>query len=127
MVKQLGYFFPEYRVIRATQVAMYAMPVLALMTIVVQPLVLGGNFLPQALATGLFFISLPIQGFLWLGWRAKHPLPLTLFDWSNELSQKLVAMGINCQPLTTNACYIDMASILKLAFERLDQRYWDEL
>ncbi|WP_350643494.1 DUF412 family protein, partial [Psychrobacter sp. HY3-MNA-CIBAN-0198] len=25
------------------------------------------------------------------------------------------------------ACYSDMATILKLAFERLDQSYWDEL
>lgn len=127
MVKQLGYYFPEYRVIRATQIAMYAMPVLALITVVTQTLILGWTFLPQAIATGLFFISLPIQGFIWLGWRAKHPLPLTLFDWSNQLSHKLTEMGINCQPLTANASYIDMAYILKLAFERLDKSYWEEL
>ncbi|QBF84357.1 DUF412 domain-containing protein [Shewanella maritima] len=127
MVKQLSWFFPEYRVIKATRLALFVMPAIALATLVMQVGVLGWAHLPQAIAMGLFFISLPIQGYIWLGWRAQHPLPLTLFDWSNQLSQKLSSMGVNCQPLTAKACYLDMAYILKLAFERLDKSYWDEL
>ncbi|MGL5026822.1 MAG: DUF412 family protein, partial [Shewanella oncorhynchi] len=87
----------------------------------------GWAFLPQAVTLGLFFISLPLQGLLWLGWRARHPLPLTLFDWSNQLSAKLSSMGINCHTLGAKACYLDMALILKIAFERLDASYWEEL
>jgi uncharacterized membrane protein YfbV (UPF0208 family) len=127
MVRQLGFYFPEYRVVKATQLAIIAMPILALVVAASQLYVLGWDYLPQALTMLLFFISLPLQGLLWLGWRARHPLPLSLFDWSNQLSSTLTEMGIYCQPLGATACYSDMAAILKLAFERLDQSYWDEL
>ncbi|XBJ49895.1 terminus macrodomain insulation protein YfbV [Shewanella sp. H8] len=127
MVRQLGYYFPEYRVVKATQLAIVAMPVLALVVSASQLYVFGWDYLPQALTMLLFFISLPLQGLLWLGWRARHPLPLSLFDWGNQLSSTLTDMGTYCQPLGPSACYLDMAAILKLAFERLDQSFWDEL
>ncbi|MCL1107440.1 DUF412 domain-containing protein [Shewanella algicola] len=127
MVRQLGLYFPEYRVVKATQLAIIVMPILGLVAGASQLYVLGLDFLPQAITVLLFFISLPIQGLLWLGWRARHPLPLSLFDWGNQLSSTLTEMGIACQPLGARACYLDMAAILKLAFERLDQSYWDEL
>ncbi|MCG9965355.1 DUF412 domain-containing protein [Shewanella sp. PS-2] len=127
MVRQLGLYFPEYRVVRATQLAILVMPVLAVLASVSQLYTYGWDFLPQALTIALFFISLPLQGLLWLGWRARHPLPLSLFDWSNQLSAKLTAMGVHCQSLGAKACYLDMAQILKIAFERLDASYWEEL
>ena len=127
MVRQLGFYFPEYRVVRATQLAILVMPVLAILVSISQIYIHGWAFLPQAATLGLFFVSLPLQGLLWLGWRARHPLPLSLFDWSNQLSAKLSSMGINCQNLGAKACYLDMALILKIAFERLDSSYWEEL
>lgn len=127
MVRQLGFYFPEYRVVRATQLAILVMPVLAIFVSMSQLYIHGWAFLPQAVTLGLFFISLPLQGLLWLGWRARHPLPLTLFDWINQLSAKLSSMGINCHTLGAKACYLDMALILKIAFERLDASYWEEL
>lgn len=127
MVKQLSFYFPEYRVVRATQLAIRFMPLLALAAAGSQLYLYGWDFLPQAITVALFFISLPIQGLLWLGWRASHPLPLTLFDWCNNLSIKLQSMGIACTPLGAKACYLDMAVILKIAFERLDNSYWNEL
>ncbi len=127
MVRQLGLFFPEYRGVRATQLAILVMPVLAILTAVSQLYLYGWAFGPQALTLALFFISLPLQGLLWLGWRARHPLPLSLFHWSNQLSAKLLAMGIQCQSLGAKACYLDMALILRTAFERLDASYWEEL
>ncbi|WP_188737648.1 terminus macrodomain insulation protein YfbV [Shewanella inventionis] len=127
MVRQLGLYFPEYRVVKATQLAIIVMPILGLFAAVSQLYVLGWDFLPQAITVLLFFISLPIQGLLWLGWRARHPLPLSLFDWGNRLSSTLTEMGVACQPLSARACYLDMAAILKLAFERLDRSYWEEL
>ena len=93
MVRQLGLYFPEYRVVRATQLAILVMPVLAILASVSQLYTYGWGFLPQALTIALFFISLPLQGLLWLGWRARHPLPLSLFDWSNQLSAKIVCHG----------------------------------
>ncbi|MBR9726955.1 DUF412 family protein [Shewanella intestini] len=127
MVKQISFYFPEYRVIKATRLSIVAMPVIALLTVIIQTSVLSVAFLPQSIAMGLFFISIPIQGFVWLGWRASHPLPLSLFDWTNKLSQQLVVQGVACPPLTSKACYMDMANILKLAFERLDNSYWDDI
>jgi uncharacterized membrane protein YfbV (UPF0208 family) len=127
MVKQLGFYFPEYRVVKATQLAIKVLPLLACLAAISQVYVLGWDFLPQAITVLLFFISLPIQGLLWLGWRARHPLPLSLFDWGNQLSAKLNAMGIACKPLGAKACYLDMAILLKLAFERLDASYWEQL
>lgn len=127
MVRQLSLFFPEYRVIRATQIALPVMPLLALLAAVSQLQVHGWAFLPQAITIALFFISLPVQGLLWLGWRARHPLPLSLFEWCDQLTQKLTSAGIACRPLGPKACYLDMAIILKAAFEQLDASYWEEL
>lgn len=126
-VRQLSFYFPEYRVMRATQLAILVMPVLAIVASASQIYTQGWAFLPQAITIALFFISLPLQGLLWLGWRARHPLPLSLFDWSNQLSAKLTAMGVSCQTLGAKACYLDMAQILKIAFERLDASYWEEI
>lgn len=127
MVRQLGYFFPEYRIVKATQLGLLAMPVLGLVIALSQLYVLGWSHLPQIIAFTLFFISLPLQGLIWLGWRSRHPLPLFLYDWSQQLSQKLTQMGVHCQPLNAKANYQDLAVLLKLAFERFDQDYWDEL
>ena len=127
MIRQLSFYFPEYRVIRATQLALPVMPILALLAAGSQLYINGWDFLPQAITLALFFISLPIQGLLWLGWRSRHPLPLSLFEWCDTLTTKMIAMGITCRPLGAKACYLDMALILKAAFERLDAQYWEEL
>lgn len=122
MVRQLGYYFPEYRVVRATQIATKVMPGLAVMAAASQLYLYGLAFLPQAITAALFFISLPLQGILWLGWRASHPLPLSLLEWGNQLSTKL-----SCRPLGANACYRDLALLLNIAFKRLDNSYWENL
>lgn len=127
MIRQLSFYFPEYRVVQAMKIALPLMPLLAIIAAMSQLSVHGWAFLPQALTIGLFFISLPIQGLFWLGWRAAHPLPLSLLDWGNHVAAKLAEMGVHCRPLGANACYLDMAVLLKLAFERLDASYWQEL
>lgn len=127
MVRQLSFYFPEYRVIRAMTLAMPLMPLLAVLAAMSQLYIHGWAFLPQAITIALFFVSLPLQGLLWLGWRSSHPLPLSLFEWGNKLSTKLSDMGVQCRPLGAKACYLDMALILKAAFERLDASYWEEL
>lgn len=127
MVRQLGFYFPEYRVIKATQLAIRIAPAMAVMAAVSQLYLYGWAFLPQALTLALFFISLPIQGLWWLGWRSRHPLPLSLLDWGNQLTSKLLAIGVHCQQLGARACYQDMANLLNVAFERLDRTYWKNL
>ncbi len=112
---------------RATQLALPVTPALAIGVMFSQLYLLGWDVFPQTLAMTLFFLSLPVQGLIWLGWRAQHPLPLTLLDWGNQLSAKLQHLGVSCHPLGANARYQDMANILKLAFERLEPKYWEEL
>ena len=67
--RELYAFFPECRVVSATKLAIKAMPPLAIVAAGMMLNVLGSAYLPQAMAIGLFFISLPLQGLLWLG----HP------------------------------------------------------
>ncbi len=127
MVKQLGYFFPEYRVVKATQIAIFSMPLLSVISCGSQLYFAGWDALPQAVCYALFFLSLPVQGLIWLGWRSQNPLPLTLFNWGQDLRSKLTSMGIQCKPLSAKACYFDIALLLKVAFERLEPNYWEEL
>ena len=127
MVRQLGFHFPEYRVVRATQIAINVMPILAVMAATGQLYFYGWAYLPQAITVALFFLSLPLQGILWLGWRSCHPLPLSLLEWGNGLSSKLTAMGVHCRPLGANARYLDLAVLLNIAFKRLDHSYWKTL
>ncbi|WP_372870426.1 terminus macrodomain insulation protein YfbV [Shewanella sp.] len=127
MVKSLGFFFPEYRIVKATSLAVRFMPPLAVLAAASQIYLHGWDFLPQAIAIGLFFLSLPLQGLLWLGQRARHPLPLSLLSFGNQLQERLAAMGVTYVPLGAKACYLDMANLLKIAFECLDASYWDEL
>ncbi|ABL99703.1 terminus macrodomain insulation protein YfbV [Shewanella amazonensis] len=127
MAKPLGYFFPEYRVVKATSLAIRFMPPFALLAAASQIYLHGWAFLPQAIAIGLFFFSLPLQGILWLGQRARHPLPLSLLSFGNQVQERLQAIGVAYIPLGAKACYLDMANLLKIAFDRLDASYWDEL
>mgnify|MGYP003626227879 CR=1 FL=1 len=58
MRKELAPLFLEFRVIRATELAITVMPILAMLTLFFQLNYLGSDFLPQAIASALFFISL---------------------------------------------------------------------
>ncbi len=127
MDKKLSFYFTEYRVIRATRIALFSCPLVAILAAASQLWLNGLNVLPQAITLACFFISLPLQGLYWLGWRSQHPLPLTLFDWGNKLAEQLSSAGVYCRPLGAKACYGDMAQILKLAFEKLEASFWDEL
>lgn len=73
MQKLLFALFPECRVIAATKFAYKVMPGLGIFSVLLLVNVHGWQYLPQALAMGGIFISLPLQGQLWLGHRANQP------------------------------------------------------
>jgi uncharacterized protein len=90
--KRLSTAFPEINIIRLTQYAIRFMPPLAIAIFVWQYYMHAKLVL--CIITALFALSLPVQGLLWLGKRAKSALPLNLLDWFNQLRARLITDNI---------------------------------
>jgi len=118
--KQLYGFFPECRVISATKLSMKAMPPLAVLTVAVSYNYLAFEYLPQAIATAAFFISLPLQGLLWLGYRSNQVLPIATQRWYQDIYHKMQLQGCVLQSPTARPKYKELARLLKTAFDELD-------
>lgn len=126
MRKELTLLFVEFKVIKATELAITVMPILAMLTLFFQLNYLGSDFLPQAIASALFFLSLPLQGLLWLGKRAQTPLTPPMHQWYNELHAKMVANGYNT-PLSDNKPrYFELAELLNDMFTKMDKAFTKE-
>ena len=119
--KELYAIFPECRVIAATRFAMKVMPGLGVISAAALLNVYGVEFLPQALAIAAFFLSLPLQGLLWLGHRSNQTLPPGMRQWYQEIHQKMVMQGCRLQAAKTRPRYKELARLLKTAFEELDK------
>lgn len=126
---KLNLFLPDYRLIRWVKFATKAMPAFACFA------VCWSAFFPDAehatrssaILTALFAVSLPFQGFYWLGKRAASPLPLPLLDWYEQLRQQLnQARQVQIADQTIPS-YQDFANLLALAEETWGKRYFDEL
>lgn len=81
----------------------------------------GYELAPQAIAIGAFFISLPMQGLMWLGYRSNQALPPSLRAWYQEIHHKMQASGCNVSALQAKPKYMELASLLKIAFSELDR------
>lgn len=103
----------ETRVIPAVAFAAKWMPAVAVINLAVQWQWQGEQLLPQALVTSLFLLSMPLQGWYWLGRRANSVLPPRLQRWYQELATKL---RIQPEPKPT---YMQLAKILRKALQEL--------
>lgn len=103
----------ETRVVPAVQFAAKWMPAVAVVNFIVQYQWLGNGMLPQALVSSLFLLSLPLQGWYWLGRRAVSKLDPRLQHWYLELAQKL---AIQPRPKPTR---MDLARLLRKALQEL--------
>ncbi|MFT4993232.1 MAG: uncharacterized membrane protein YfbV (UPF0208 family) [Paraglaciecola sp.] len=121
MQKQLYGLFPECRVISATKLSMKAMPPLAVLTVAVSYHYLAAEYLPQAIATAAFFISLPLQGLLWLGHRSNQVLPPATHHWYQDIYHKMQLQGCALQRPQARPKFKELASLLKTAFDELDK------
>ncbi|MEH6555991.1 terminus macrodomain insulation protein YfbV, partial [Pseudoalteromonas tetraodonis] len=83
-------------------------------------------FLPQAIASSLFFISLPLQGLLWLGKRAQTELEPAMLQWYNELFAKMIANGYDAQMGKNKPRYLELAELLKDMFDKMDKTFTKE-
>jgi len=126
MRKELAPLFSEFRVIRATELAITVMPILAMLTLFFQLNYLSPDFLPQAIASALFFLSLPLQGLLWLGKRAQTPLDPAMLSWYKELHTKMVANGYQPKLSEKKPRYLELANLLKDMFEKMDKAFTKE-
>lgn len=103
----------ETRVVPAVKFAAKFMPALAVINFLVQWQWQDEALLPQAIVTSLFLLSLPLQGWYWLGRRALSPLDPRLKHWYLELTKKL-KMQPQAKPIR-----MDLARVLRRALDEL--------
>ncbi len=73
--KELYAYFPECRVVAATRFAIKTMPPAAILSCALLLQNMGTDYIPQTITIGAFFLSIPLQGLLWLGHRSNQYLP----------------------------------------------------
>lgn len=125
--KALNSLLPEGKVISATDLAIKTMPPLALVASVSLVQIHGPDYLPQAIAVAAFFITLPMQGILWLGHRSNQLLPPSLKAWYKEVHATLMANGCHLESVKTHPKYKELASMLKIAFREMDKAFTRQL
>ncbi|MGL5289242.1 MAG: terminus macrodomain insulation protein YfbV [Aeromonas sp.] len=119
---ELNPMFPENRVIKATEFAIKVIPALAVLSVMLQFQFGALHYWPSTITTVLFLLSLPLQGYYWLGQRANTPLPPSLANWYREINGKMNEQGGRRQ-LVPHPRYEELAETLKAAFKQLDKSF----
>lgn len=123
VVLELNAVFPENKIIRMTRFAQKTLPAVAVVGALVQFNVLGAEQLPLILTMMLCILSMPFQGWYWLGKRAQTELPPGLSSWYGEIKQKMQEHGLQTQTPQHKLRYSDLALLLKQAFGQLDKAF----
>jgi uncharacterized protein len=119
---ELNPLFPENRVIRATEFALKVIPALAVLSIMLQFQFGQDYYWPSVITSVLFLLSLPLQGYYWLGQRAATSLPPSLASWYREINSKMNEQGGRRQ-LVAQPRYEELADTLNAAFKQLDKSF----
>jgi len=114
--------FPENRVIRATEFALKVIPALAVLSVMLQFQFGEQHYWPSVMTSVLFLLSLPLQGYYWLGQRADTRLPPSLANWYREINGKMNEQGGQRQ-LVARPRYEELADTLNAAFKQLDKSF----
>lgn len=125
--KQLLSLFPDGKVVVLTDMALKFMPPVAVISAAALINTHGAQFAPQAIAVAAFFMSLPLQGLLWLGHRSNQTLPPALRGWYREIHSKMREQGCDLHSAKARPRYKELAVLLKTAFDELDKvftRQW---
>lgn len=115
---ELAFMFPEHRVIHCLAWCKRLIPALIVISGCVQLQWGSGANWPTLFATYLFALSLPVQGYYWLGRRAETLLPGGLAQWYFDINQKMQR-----HPPVRRPNYFDLAKTLANAFEQLDRTF----
>src|SRR5690606_31353793 len=94
---ELNSMFPENRVIKATEFALKIIPALAVLSVMLQFQLGELHYWPSVMTSVLFLLSLPLQGYYWLGQRADTRLPPSLASWYREINGKMNEQGSHRQ------------------------------
>jgi len=121
--RELNAIFPESRIIALCMLLQKVAPMIACLSFVVQFLYFGNEVIPRALAMSLLVISMPYQGLMWLGHRARKPLSPNLINWCSEVRTQMVNAGMTVKPIRSKACYMDMAQLLNDAYAKLNKAF----
>ncbi len=127
MQKQLYGLFPECRIIAATKFGFKAMPALAVLTVAVQLHFMGASQLPQTLTLAIFFLSLPVQGLIWLGFRSQKALPPAIKAWYQDIYIKMQQQGCALEQPKSQPRFHELALLLRTAFSELDKAFTKHL
>jgi len=125
--KQLYAFFPESKVIAATKFSIKVMPAAAVISVALQLNYFGFEHLAQALTTGVFFLSLPIQGLLWLGHRSSQPLPPSIERWYKQIYATMQEKGCALERLQAKPRFKELANLLKTAYSEMDRAFTKQM
>lgn len=123
LVSELNSVFPENKIIRLTKTAQQLLPAVGVISLVMQLHWMGQSYLAPALASTLFMLSLPLQGWYWLGKRADSVLPPAMLHWYLDIAGKMQQQGIAVPRPAAKACYADLAALLNLAVRQLDKTF----
>ncbi|NQZ06185.1 MAG: DUF412 domain-containing protein [Algicola sp.] len=125
--RELAAIFMEYRMIKATKLGIDLLPLLAILSLMVQVTLLGFDYMPQAIACSLFMLSIPVQGFYWLGKRANTPLPQSMANWYHQIHQQMTEEGCHLPATSGKPRYQELAVLLKQAFEKMDKAFTKDM
>ena len=121
--KELGIIFVDSRIIALNALLEKTVPAIACLSFVAQVLYFGNDIMPRALAMSLLVVSMPYQTLIWLGYRSQQRLNGTLINWCCEVRVQMVNAGMTVQPVTSKACYMDMAQLLNDAYTKLNKAF----
>ena len=123
LVNELNSVFPENKIIRLTKTAQQVLPAISVISLVMQVHWMGQSYLAPALASALFMLSLPLQGWYWLGKRADSVLPPAMLQWYLDIADKMHHQGVMVPSPAAKPCYADLATLLSLAVRQLDKTF----
>lgn len=122
---ELNGLLPENRIIRMTSWAHKILPAIAVLNGWMQWQWFGVTQLPLLVAMTLLLLSMPIQGWYWLGVRSATKLPPALVSWYQHLVDKLQQNGITVAARSDDHTlrYRDLGLILQQAYRQLDKAF----
>lgn len=124
---ELNSMFPENRMILLTLWAQKVLPAFAVLNGVMLYLWHGHAQLPLLVAMSLLLLSMPLQGWYWLGVRSEKRLPPAMRQWYQQILQQLQLQGIAVvapkQQTEQALRYYDLGQLLQQAYRQLDKTF----
>ncbi|KUE78440.1 terminus macrodomain insulation protein YfbV [Aeromonas schubertii] len=119
---ELNPLFPENRVIHAIEFGARVLPPVVVICLMLQYQFGDASYWPSVLTSLIFMLSMPLQGYYWLGRRAVTPLPPSLAHWYREINGRMSEQGCRRRAVDSPR-YQELAETLKAAFDKLDSSF----